>query len=65
MRKPAIYKPQSITVNLTPESDKKLRELSKKSGKSMNAIVNEAVRIYLEGSRKWTEPKTGASKPKR
>lgn len=47
MRKRAIYKPQSITVNLTPESDKKLRELSKKSGKSMNEIVNEAVREYL------------------
>lgn len=50
MRKRAIYKPQSITVNLTPKSDAKLRRLAKATNRSMNAIVNEAVRIYLKRS---------------
>lgn len=52
MKKPAIYNPQSITVNLTPESDAKLRKLAKGTNQSMNAIVNEAVRKFLEESKR-------------
>ena len=46
--KEAIYCPNSITVNLRPDLDKFIRELSKDLQVSMNKIINDAIDDYMK-----------------
>lgn len=44
----AIYSPNNITVNLRPDLEKFVRELSKEFEVSMNKIINDAIDDYMK-----------------
>jgi predicted DNA-binding protein len=52
------------TISISPEIERELEELSKKEGKAVNRIINEAILMYLESKKAKKERKEGKREKK-